>query len=116
MKEHFPIIIFLGKPLNLTCSSLGGSPPPQIKWYREGQSQLLESTMIIGANRDEASKSVLTILPHKNTDGAVYRCTVWNRALGQHQKLETRTQLAVNCKLLHVALLLAQQHALFCQL
>ena len=21
-----------GRPLNLTCSSVGGSPPPQIKW------------------------------------------------------------------------------------
>ena len=41
-----------GKPINLTCSSGGGSPPPQIKWYREGQSQLLESTMILGATRD----------------------------------------------------------------
>ena len=64
--------------------------------------------MIIGANRDEPSKSVLTIVPHKNTDGAVYRCTVWNRALGQHQKLETRTKLAVNCKLIYLSLLLTQ--------
>ena len=88
-----------GKPINLTCSSTGGSPPPQIKWYREGESQLLESTMILGANRDEQSSSVLTIHPNKNTDGATYRCTVWNRALGQRQKLETRTSLTVNCKL-----------------
>ena len=87
-----------GKPLNLTCSSTGGSPPPQIKWYREGSSQLLESTLYLGSNKDEPSTSVLTILPHKNTDGASYRCTVWNRALGQHHKLETRTTLAVNCK------------------
>ena len=87
-----------GKPLNLTCSSRGGSPPPQIKWYREGESQLLESTMILGANRDEESSSVLTINPSKRGDGATYRCTVWNRALGQRQKLETRASLTVNCK------------------
>ena len=62
-----------GKPLNLTCSSQGGSPPPQIKWYREGQSQLLEASLVLGATRDEDSRSVLTIIPHKNTDGAVYR-------------------------------------------
>ena len=54
--------------------------------------------MILGANRDEESSSVLTINPNKRRDGATYRCTVWNRALGQHQKLETRTQLAVNCE------------------
>ena len=89
-----------GKPINLTCSSGGGSPPPQIKWYREGESQLLESTMILGATRDEQSSSVLTIHPNKNTDGAAYRCTVWNRALGQRQKLETRTSLRVNCEFL----------------
>lgn len=67
-------------------------------YHREGQAQLLEARLILGATRDEDSRSVLTITPHKNTDGAVYRCTVWNRALGQHQKLETRTQLAVNCE------------------
>ena len=87
-----------GKPINLTCSSGGGSPPPQIKWYREGQSQLLESTMILGATRDDQSTSVLTIHPNKKTDGASFRCTVWNRALGQRQKLETRTSLRVNCE------------------
>ncbi len=26
------------------------------------------------------------------------RCTVWNRALGQRQKLESKVQLSVNCK------------------
>jgi len=85
-----------GKPINLTCSSSGGSPPPQVRWYREGQSQLLESTMILGANRDEPSMSILTIVPQKNSDGATYRCTVWNRALGQRQKLESRASLGVN--------------------
>ena len=87
-----------GKPINLTCSSSGGSPPPQVRWYREGQSQLLESTMILGANRDEPSMSILTIVPQKNSDGATYRCTVWNRALGQRQKLESRASLGVNCE------------------
>ena len=27
-----------GRPFNLTCSSVGGSPPPQIKWYKLGKS------------------------------------------------------------------------------
>ena len=54
--------------------------------------------MILGANRDEESSSVLSINPSKRGDGATYRCTVWNRALGQRQKLETRASLTVNCK------------------
>ena len=31
-------------------------------------------------------------------DGASYRCTVWNRAMGQRQRLETATRLHVKCK------------------
>lgn len=31
-------------------------------------------------------------------NGAVFRCTVWNRALGQRQKLEHKITLQVNCK------------------
>ena len=42
-------------------------------YHREGQAQLLEARLILGATRDEDSRSVLTITPHKNTDGAVYR-------------------------------------------
>lgn len=87
-----------GRPTNLTCSSTGGSPPPQVRWYREGAAQLLESVMVLGATRDEPSASVLTLVPQRASDGAVYRCTVWNRALSQRQKLEARTSLSVNCK------------------
>ena len=87
-----------GRPLNFTCSSVGGSPPPQIYWYREGQAQLLEATLMKGKNKDEPTKSVLTVMPTKETDGSTYRCTVWNRALRQRQKLETSTRLNVNCK------------------
>ena len=85
-----------GKPINLTCSSSGGSPPPQVRWYRAGRSQLLESVLLEGGTREEGSTSVLTVTPARDTDGATYRCTVWNRALGQRQKLESRTRLQVN--------------------
>jgi len=93
-----PVVATEGRPLNLTCSSSGGSPPPQIYWYREGQAQLLEAELTRGANRDEPTKSVLTVTPGKEHDGAVYRCTAWNRALGQNQKLETAAKLDVNCE------------------
>ena len=103
----------------------------QVRWYREGESQLLDSVMVLGATKDEPTSSVLTLVPQRTTDGAVYRwrcppwrstrwwwsvtsgnlkfkkkskfkwrcrCTVWNRALSQRQKLEARASLSVNCE------------------
>jgi echinoid protein len=95
-----------GRPLNLTCASIGGSPPPQIYWYTEGQSQPLEANLIVGKNKDEPTQSVLTMIPTKEDDGNSYRCTVWNRALGQRQKLETSTKIYVNCKYIVAATVL----------
>jgi hypothetical protein len=91
-----------GRPINLTCSSLGGSPPPQIKWYRVGASQLLDATILRGENRDEPTRSVLNLMPTKTDDGASFRCTVWNRALKQQNSLETETKIYVNCKFILV--------------
>ena len=85
------------KPLNLTCSSVGGSPPPQIKWFSVGNDQMLDATVVKGKNKDVPTKSILSITPTRKDDGASYRCTVWNRALGQKQKLHTDTKLFVNC-------------------
>ena len=93
-----------GRQMNLTCQSIGGSPPPMILWYTEEQSQPLEANLIEGRNKDEATQSVLTIIPRKEDDGSAYRCTVWNRALGTQQKLETSTKIFVNCKLRNFSL------------
>ena len=87
-----------GRPLNLTCASLGGSPPPQIQWFVEGQTRPLEANLMEGRNKDEPTKSVLTIIPRKEDDGSAYRCIVQNRALRPGQKLETSTKIFVNCK------------------
>ena len=38
-----------GKPFNLTCSSLGGSPPPEIFWYKNGEKTNLESLYLPAA-------------------------------------------------------------------
>ena len=87
-----------GRLLNLTCSSLGGSPPPQIHWYNEANSKLLDAALIKGKNKDEPTMSVLSVMPTKEDDGSQYRCTVWNRALAKGQKMETKTKIFVNCK------------------
>ena len=87
-----------GRPLNLTCASLGGSPPPTIEWYPEGSKTPLDASWIAGRNKDEPTQSVLTIIPKKEDDGKGFSCLAWNRALGQNQKLDTGTKIYVNCK------------------
>ena len=87
-----------GRMLNLTCESTGGSPPPQIQWFREGQDQVLDAAMVKGKNKDEPTRSVLSIMPNKENDGSTYSCNVWNRALAQNQKLMAKTRIDVNCK------------------
>ena len=90
---------------------LAGSPPPEILWYKESSitnsalrssqqsPQLpLEANLIVGRNKDEPTQSVLTIIPTKEDDASAYRCTVHNRALGQHQKHEKSTKIFVSCK------------------
>ena len=89
-----------GRPFNLTCSSVGGSPPPQIKWYKLGYSQMLDATILRGENKDEPTRSILNVVPTKNDDAASFRCTVWNRALRQEHSLEAGTKVFVNCEFL----------------
>ena len=43
-------------------------------------------------------RSVLSIVPSKENDGSTYRCTIWNRALGQSRKFEASTDIFVNCE------------------
>ena len=53
-----------GRVLNLTCSSVGGSPPPQVYWYgREQPNTPLEANLIKGRNKDEPTRWVLQGAP-----------------------------------------------------
>lgn len=87
-----------GKPLELTCSSSGGSPDPIIRWYKDGLSYPLEIVPKPGHSRNQPTSAILSLTPQKTDDGAVYRCVVWNRAMPEGQKLETTVTLNVNCK------------------
>ncbi|XP_063585108.1 hemicentin-2-like [Penaeus indicus] len=82
--------------IDLVCSSQGGSPDPQIIWYRSGSEQKLYSVLKPGGGRDFPTTSVLTITPGKDDDGAQYRCVVWNRALTDDEKMESTVTLSVN--------------------
>ncbi|XP_017769905.1 PREDICTED: hemicentin-1 [Nicrophorus vespilloides] len=85
-----------GKKMELTCSSIGGSPDPVVRWYREGSTYPLESSLKNGGSRDHPTTATLSIMPTKEDDDAVFRCEVWNRAMPEGNKFRTNVTLSVN--------------------
>ncbi|KAK9729566.1 Immunoglobulin domain [Popillia japonica] len=85
-----------GKTQDLTCSSIGGSPDPVVRWYKEGSSYPLEAALKNGGSRDQPTTATLSVTPNKEDDSALFRCEVWNRAMSQNIKLETTVSLNVN--------------------
>nr|NP_001245866.1 friend of echinoid, isoform F [Drosophila melanogaster]AFH03542.1 friend of echinoid, isoform F [Drosophila melanogaster] len=84
------------KPLELTCSSIGGSPDPMITWYREGSTVPLQSYALKGGSKNHYTNATLQIVPRRADDGAKYKCVVWNRAMPEGHMLETSVTLNVN--------------------
>lgn len=84
-----------GKRQELTCSSVGGSPDPQVKWYRQGSVYPLEAALKNGGSRDQPTTASLTITPTKEDDEAMFRCEVWNRALAKDKVLSATVTLSV---------------------
>lgn len=87
-----------GRSIDLTCSSSGGSPDPLIRWYRNGLQYPLDSIFKPGGGRNNPTSAILTVTPQRDDDGTEYRCVVWNRAMGEGEKLESSVTLNVNCK------------------
>ncbi|CAG0881052.1 unnamed protein product [Cyprideis torosa] len=81
--------------VELTCESFGGSPSPQINWYRVGMEQPLESVLQPSKNISLPSRAIYRFKPLKEDDGAKYKCVVWNRALHQGSMLEAFTEISV---------------------
>lgn len=88
-----------GRSLDLTCSSSGGSPDPLIRWYRNGMPYPLDSIIKFGGGKNNPTSAILSVTPQRDDDGTEYRCVVWNRAMGEGEKLESSVTLNVNCKL-----------------
>ncbi|KAL1506126.1 hypothetical protein ABEB36_005549 [Hypothenemus hampei] len=84
-----------GKRQELTCSSVGGSPDPQVRWYREGSIYPLEAALKNGGSRDQPTTATLTITPTKDDDDATFRCEVSNRALPASKVLTAQVTLSV---------------------
>ncbi|XP_012265796.1 hemicentin-1 isoform X3 [Athalia rosae] len=73
-----------GKRLELQCNTKGGSPEPQVTWYRGGSSTPLHEGR------------TFAVTPSKEDDRANYRCVVWNRAMPKGQTLDATVTLNVN--------------------
>ncbi|XP_034950627.1 hemicentin-1 isoform X2 [Chelonus insularis] len=73
-----------GSRLELRCNTEGGSPEPDVTWYRDNSRSLLHRGRI------------LEMVPTRNDDGAILRCVVRNRAMPEGQTLNASIQLDVN--------------------
>ncbi|XP_014220812.1 hemicentin-2-like [Trichogramma pretiosum] len=74
-----------GERLELTCNTYGGSPEPEVRWYRGDDSHQVVAT---GRN--------YVMIPSKDDDRSVMRCVVRNRAMKAGENLTARVVLNVN--------------------
>lgn len=58
----------------------------------------LQAPLSKGGSKDHQTTSTLTVTPHRDDDGAKFRCVVWNRAMPAGQRLEATVTLNVQCK------------------
>lgn len=79
--------------MTLTCSSEGGSPDPQIEWFRDGKP--VPAHVTPGGTRDKPTLAILKITPTAADDRVLYRCSVWNRAIREDKKLEAVVSLRI---------------------
>ena len=80
----------------LTCSSEGGSPPAQIKWFLDDGESEVEITDDRNSTEDI---SVLFYTPKKEHNGAEIVCKVSQEGLDNDR--EAREQVKVLCKFLN---------------
>lgn len=67
------------------------------RWFREDQNEIVDPVSR-STNQDSVTSAVLKLKPSRADDGAIYRCVVWNRAMPDGMKLETKVTLGVNCE------------------
>ncbi|XP_033226745.1 neurofascin isoform X2 [Belonocnema kinseyi] len=70
--------------LELQCNTRGGSPEPEVKWYRGPHQSYLQTGR------------TLMIVPRKEDDGETFLCEVRNRAMPEGQSLKASVKLDVS--------------------
>lgn len=83
-----------GEAFRLTCSSEGGSPDPVIQWFKDNNP--IQGQVTLGGSKDKPTTNTLDIKPTISDDRSFYRCTVWNRAIREEEKLEGTYSLTVH--------------------
>ncbi|XP_072757325.1 contactin-2 isoform X2 [Anoplolepis gracilipes] len=73
-----------GQRLELQCNTYGGSPEPEVRWYRGN------STIPLHTGR------TLVVEPTREDDRAIFRCVVRNRAMREGDTLDASVTLDVN--------------------
>ncbi|KAF3430413.1 hypothetical protein E2986_10002 [Frieseomelitta varia] len=73
-----------GQKLELQCNTNGGSPEPEVRWYRGNETSVLHSGR------------TLSVEPKKEDDRATFRCVVRNRAMRDGETLNATITLDVN--------------------
>ncbi|XP_051901327.1 kin of IRRE-like protein 3 [Pristis pectinata] len=78
-----PIVTVRARTLhNLTCSSTGSKPTPQMSWYRDGELQDTSFSIkrLMEDGKQENITSVLSIIPERSDSGCIFTCRVSNAA------------------------------------
>ncbi|XP_043266928.1 hemicentin-1 isoform X2 [Venturia canescens] len=72
------------KTLELQCKTNGGSPEPEVRWYRDNSNEVLHTGRTLVLN------------PRREDDRAVFHCVVRNRAMLEGHTLNATVILDVN--------------------
>ena len=84
-----------GTTTNLTCSTTGGNPIPEVRWYRNSQT-ISGATLLPPGDKFGTTHSVLQWQVSRSDDGATFQCEVENEA--SSQPISDSHTMSVKCK------------------
>lgn len=91
-----------GQEFQLSCASSGANPEPNITWFRNEQpisiQQNGQQVKIEQLRLNQTSTSILSWIPTIDDHNAIFKCSVYNKAMQPGQTLEREHLLQVECK------------------